>query len=248
MAGTPFQTPARRGRAALALDELPHVLVIDDDTRLLQLLGKYLRDNGYHVTTAENAEDGRGKMAAFAFDLIVLDVMMPGEDGIELATSLRHNSDIPIMMLTARGEPEDRIRGLESGADDYLAKPFEPRELLLRVGSILRRAAPPGEPAVSIDLGDCTFDIERGVLRRGEQPVRLTSGEAALLGILARNAGTTFSRLELCRRADGLSERSIDVQVARLRRKVEPDPKAPRYLQTVWGAGYVLVPDAANAA
>ncbi len=248
MPGAPLRTPPRGGRAALAVDELPHVLVVDDDTRLLQLLGKYLRDNGYYVTTAENAEDGRGKMSRFAFDLIVLDVMMPGEDGIEMATSLRHHSDVPILMLTARGEPEDRIRGLESGADDYLAKPFEPRELLLRIGAILRRAAPQGEPALSVELGGCTFDIERGVLRRGEQPVRLTSGEAALLGILARNAGTTFSRLELCRRAGGLNERSIDVQVARLRRKVEPDPKAPRYLQTVWGAGYVLVPDAASPA
>jgi two-component system phosphate regulon response regulator OmpR len=248
MAGAPRQTPARHARAASAAGERPHVLVVDDDTRLLQLLGKYLRDNGYYVTTAENAKDGRAKMAAFAFDLLVLDVMMPDEDGIELATTLRRDSDVPILMLTARGEPEDRILGFEAGADDYLAKPFEPRELLLRIGSILRRAAPHAEPLVSIDLGECTFDIERGVLRRGEQPVRLTSAEAALLGILARNAGTTFSRLELCRRAGGASERSIDVQVARLRRKVEPDPKAPRYLQTVWGAGYVLVPDAANPA
>jgi two-component system phosphate regulon response regulator OmpR len=230
------------------MDEMPHVLVVDDDTRLLQLLEKYLRDNGYYVTTAENAADGRAKMTAFSFDLIVLDVMMPGEDGVALARSLRRDSDVPILMLTARAEPEDRILGLERGADDYLAKPFEPRELLLRIGAILRRAGPKGEAASSIVLGECTFDIERGVLRRGDQPVRLTSAESALLGVLARNAGTTFSRMELCRRAGGGSERSIDVQVARLRRKVEPDPKAPRYLQTVWGAGYVLVPDAANPA
>ncbi|HJN03917.1 MAG TPA: response regulator [Alphaproteobacteria bacterium] len=222
--------------------ERPHILVVDDDGRIRDLLTQYLRDHQYNVTAAADAAEARRKMAGLEFDLIVLDVMMPGEDGFELTRALRRRGNVPILLLTARGEPEDRITGLETGADDYLAKPFEPRELLLRVGSILRRSHKDEVPA-GVFLGNCYFDIARMELRRDERPVRLTSAEASLLTIFARKPGATISRLELCERSGGVNERSIDVQVTRLRRKIEPDPKAPRYLQTVWGEGYILNPD-----
>ncbi len=221
--------------------EPPHILVVDDDRRLRDLLRKYLADNGFRVTTAENAAAARARLAGLAFDMIVLDVMMPGESGLELTESLRRDSGVPILLLTAMGDADDRIAGLESGADDYLPKPFEPRELLLRIGGILRRAGPvpPAEPEVR--FGEFCFDLERGALRRRDEPVRLTSGEAGLLGIFALNPGVTLTRERLGRESRlGANPRTIDVQIARLRRKIEADPKAPRYLQTVWGAGYVL--------
>ena len=222
----------------------PHILVVDDDTRLLRLLRTYLRDNGYHVTAVSDAAEAHRKMEGFAFDLLVVDVMMPGEDGLQFTRSLRDAADdVPILLLTARGEPEDRIKGLESGADDYLGKPFEPRELLLRIESILRRARAEPDQLPGVSLGSYYFDVTRSELRYNDELVRLTSAEAALLGVFARNAGATISRHELCQRGGGVNERSIDVQVTRLRRKIEPNPKAPRYLQTVWGEGYVLLPD-----
>lgn len=220
-----------------------HILVVDDDTRLRDLLREYLMNNAYRVTTAEHAADARRKLAGIAFDLIVLDVMMPGEDGLALTESLRRESDVPILLLTAMGEPAERIAGLERGADDYLPKPFEPRELLLRIGTILRRAGREIERERAIRLGGCVFDPLRGELRRGAELVRLTTGETELLRALARNPGATVPRAELGRRAGVAAARSVDVQIARLRRKIEPDPKAPRYLRTVWGEGYVLWPD-----
>jgi two-component system, OmpR family, phosphate regulon response regulator OmpR len=224
--------------------EDPHLLVVDDDERLRQLLQKYLSGNGYRVSAAANAADARVLMKSMAFDLLILDVMMPGESGFELAQSVRASSAVPILMLTARGEAQDRIEGLERGADDYLAKPFEPRELLLRIGSLLRRAAPPARTAhAEVRMGDCVYDAERGQLRRKGKPVRLTSSENALLQLFAANAGRSFSRADLCSRLGVALERSIDVQVTRLRRKIEEDPKLPLYLQTVRGVGYVLVPD-----
>lgn len=220
--------------------EPPHILVVDDDRRLRDLLRKYLADNGFRVTTAENAAAARARLAGFAFDMIVLDVMMPGESGLELTESLRRDSGVPILLLTAMGDADDRIAGLESGADDYLPKPFEPRELLLRIGGILRRAAPP-PPEPEVRFGEFCFDLEHGALRRRDEPVRLTSGEAGLLGVFALNPGVTLTRERLGREGRlGTNPRTIDVQIARLRRKIEADPKAPRYLQTVWGAGYVL--------
>lgn len=220
--------------------EPPHILVVDDDRRLRDLLRKYLADNGFRVTTAENAAAARARLAGFAFDMIVLDVMMPGESGLELTESLRRDSGVPILLLTAMGDADDRIAGLESGADDYLPKPFEPRELLLRIGGILRRAAPP-PPEPEVRFGEFCFDLERAELRRRDEPVRLTSGEAGLLGVFALNPGVTLTRERLGREGRlGTNPRTIDVQIARLRRKIEADPKAPRYLQTVWGAGYVL--------
>jgi two-component system phosphate regulon response regulator OmpR len=224
-----------------------HILVVDDDKRLRELLRRYLSDNGFRVTTAAHARDARGKLESFAFDLLVLDVMMPGENGLELTQSLRRASQVPILLLTARGEPDDRIAGLERGADDYLAKPFEPRELVLRINSILRRvaseAAPPPAPA-EVRFGDFRFDLQRLELLSGDAFVRLTSAEASLLRALAAASGEVKSREELsreCAVAGGV--RTIDVQVTRLRRKIEPDPRYPRYLQTVRGRGYVLRPE-----
>jgi two-component system phosphate regulon response regulator OmpR len=224
--------------------EDPHLLVVDDDERLRGLLHRYLTSNGYRVTAAADAADARALMKSIAFDLLVLDVMMPGESGFELTKSLRTHSKVPILILTAKGEAEDRIAGLEIGADDYLPKPFEPRELLLRVGALLRRATPPARSAhAEVRMGDCAYDPERGQLRRKGKPVHLTSSEAALLQLFAANAGRSFSRTDLCTRLGVSLERSIDVQVTRLRRKIEEDPKLPLYLQTVRGVGYVLVPD-----
>ena len=224
----------------------PHLLVVDDDERLRTLLQRYLSSNGFRVSAAADAADARTLMKSMAFDLLILDVMMPGESGFDLTKSVRENSSVPILMLTAKGEAEDRIRGLEYGADDYLAKPFEPRELLLRVSALLRRAAPPAERALAeVRMGDCVYDPARGQLRRRDKPVHLTSSESALLQLFAANAGRSFSRTDLCARLGVTLERSIDVQVTRLRRKIEEDPKLPLYLQTVRGVGYVLVPDSA---
>ncbi len=220
----------------------PHILVVDDDRRLRELLRKYLVENGFCVTTSRDAATARANLAGFDFDLLVLDVMMPGESGLELTRAIRRDSRVPILLLTAMGEPEDRIDGFERGADDYLVKPFEPRELVLRIQNILRRteAAVPAQ----ISLGSHRFDLPRARLLRGDRPVRLTTVEASLLRSLARHAGITMSRDALIRdsRIEG-NARTVDVQVTRLRRKIEPDPREPRYLQTVRGEGYVLVPD-----
>lgn len=227
--------------------EDPHLLVVDDDERLRALLQKYLSSNGFRVSTAANAADARALMKSMAFDLLVLDVMMPGESGFDFASSVRASSAIPILMLTAKSEAEDRISGLERGADDYLTKPFEPRELLLRISALLRRAAPPARVAhTEVMMGDCVYDPERGQLKKKGKPVRLTSSENALLQLFAANAGRSFSRADLCSRLGVSLERSIDVQVTRLRKKIEDDPKLPLYLQTVRGVGYVLVPDRAG--
>jgi two-component system phosphate regulon response regulator OmpR len=222
----------------------PHLLVVDDDARLRDLLQRYLSANGFRVTTASDAQEARKLIGSLAFDAMVLDVMMPGESGIDLAQSLRPNFDFPVLMLTALGDTNDRIAGLESGADDYLAKPFEPRELALRLTSLLRRSQMPKVAAHrEVRLGACVFDPERGELRRNGKPVKLTSGEAQLLKLFAANAGRSFSRAALKARLGVALERSVDVQVNRLRRKIEEDPKLPLYLQTVRGVGYVLVPD-----
>jgi two-component system phosphate regulon response regulator OmpR len=222
----------------------PHLLVVDDDERLRALLQRYLSANGYRVSAASGAGDARHLMKSMAFDLLILDVMMPGESGLDLTRSVRAGSQIPILMLTARGDPADRIAGLELGADDYLPKPFEPRELLLRVGSLLRRVVPPEQPSTGpVRMGEAVFDPDGMRLTRGGKPVKLTGAEAALLQLFAAHAGRPFSRLDLCKKLGVSLERSIDVQVTRLRRKIEEDPKLPLYLQTVRGVGYVLVPD-----
>ena len=222
----------------------PHILVVDDDARLRKLLARYLSEHGFLVATAEDAADARGKLTSVAFDLIVLDLMMPGEGGLSLAADLRRRSGVPILMLTAMGEPEDRIAGLERGADDYMVKPFEPRELLLRIGNILRRVPQSDSLPAEVRMGDMVFDVVREELRSGDQPVKLTSVETALLAALAQRAGVALSREELIDLTGAAGgDRAVDVQVTRLRRKIERDPREPRYLQTVRGRGYVLKPD-----
>ncbi len=222
----------------------PHLLVVDDDERLRSLLQRYLSSSGFRVTAAANAKEARALIKSLTFDALVLDVMMPGENGFDLAQSLRAHSDIPILMLTARGEPADRIEGLERGADDYLGKPFEPRELMLRLNALLRRTRDPDRaPLRQVQMGANVFDLERGDLRREGKIVRLTESEAQLLKVLAANAGHSFSRSILCSKLGIALERSVDVQVTRLRRKIEDNPKLPLYIQTVRGVGYVLVPD-----
>ena len=227
-------------------DDAAHVLVVDDDKRLRALLSTYLAKHGHRVTVAATAAEARAFMDGLAFDIIVLDVMMPGESGFDFAAHLRQRSNVPILMLTARGEPEDRVRGLEIGVDDYLAKPFDPRELLLRIGSVLRRtrAAPLDmlEPSV-VRFGPFSFSLERGELRSGDQVVRITEREREMLRLLCANAGASVSREALSGPGGSAQERTVDVLINRLRRKIEQDPANPVYLQTARGAGYRLVAD-----
>jgi two-component system phosphate regulon response regulator OmpR len=223
----------------------PHVLVVDDDERLRGLLQRYLTGQGFRISVAETAAEARRKLESLTFDLLVLDIMMPGESGLELTRSLRRQSAVPILLLTAMSETEDRIEGLSLGADDYMPKPFEPRELVLRINAILRRVTPPpAAPAAEVAFGGFRFYPGRGELLHGDQPVRLTEVETELLAALARQPGTPVSREELLAQSamEGGS-RAIDVQMTRLRRKIEADPKYPRHLRTVRGTGYVLVVD-----
>jgi two-component system phosphate regulon response regulator OmpR len=226
-----------------------HLLVVDDDDRIRDLLKQYLSRHGFRVTVAPGGAAARSLLDTLDFDLAVFDVMMPGEDGFSLTRWLREKKGAPgrtpVLMLTARGLAEDRIEGLKLGADDYLAKPFEPEELLLRIEAILRRAdaRPAAAGGGALSLGLCRFDLERGELSREGVPVRLTEAEVALLKRLARSPHEPVDRLELARETVDPSGRAVDVQVTRLRRKIESDPKAPRYLQTVRGVGYLLAPD-----
>jgi len=225
-------------------ENFPHILVVDDDARLRNLLSKFLGENGFLVSVASDAADARTKMKKLTFDLIVLDLMMPGESGLDFAQDLRRRDQVPILMLTAMGEIEDRIGGLERGADDYLVKPFEPRELLLRLNNIIKRAPVTRQPAQDVLMGDVLFRPDRQELSRSGEPLRLTDVEAALLGALARRPGDILSREQLIHLTGASGDgRAIDVQVTRLRRKIEQNPKLPRYLQTVRGKGYVLRPD-----
>ncbi len=226
-----------------SLDLARHILVVDDDRRIRELLTSYLAANGFRVTTAANAAEARQRMRGLSFDLIVLDVMMPGEDGLSLARALREEGDVAILMLSARSEPGSRIEGLEMGADDYLAKPFEPRELLLRIESILRRQGPNVSTASEISMGACTFHVERGELRRDGVTVRLTTRERELLRLFASRPGKTITRAELSGHGADGGARAVDVQINRLRRKIEADPATPVYLQTVRGSGYILYTD-----
>ncbi|MEM8569742.1 MAG: response regulator [Pseudomonadota bacterium] len=234
----------------MTASEQAHILIVDDDSRIRALLKKFLSRNGFLVSTARDAPHARALLQGLEFDIIVLDVMMPGEDGLALTASLRMTMTTPILLLTARGDSDDRIKGLEAGADDYLPKPFEPRELLLRIGAILRRVPaimPKDEPPKTIQLGEVRYDLSRGELWRGRELVRLTATEALLMRVFANRAHEPVSRTELVEELGGgiaeAQERAVDVQVTRLRRKLEADPKAPRYLQTVRGAGYMLAPD-----
>lgn len=233
--------PVQTGPSELEIDR-PHVLIVDDDKRIRSLLQRYLSSNDYRVTMAADAEQARAHLKGLTFDIIVLDVMMPGEDGLALTQSLRKTLDVPILLLTARGEPQDRIAGLEVGADDYLAKPFEPKELLLRIQTILRRTRPEEKIGREINMGDCVYNLHRKELTRDGRPLHLTTAESTLLDLFAQNPGRIFSRSELCENTGAGLERTVDVQMTRLRRKIEADPRAPLYLQTVRGKGYQLVP------
>lgn len=227
-----------------ALDRPPHLLLVDDDDRIRDLLKRYLTQAGARISAAADAAGARKLLGALDFDLIVLDVMMPVEDGFSLAESVRKTSTIPIVFMTARGMPEDRIRGLQIGADDYVAKPFEPAELALRINAILRRVVTNrGEIAEQAQFGPFTFNASRGELTRDGATVRLTEAEVTMLRILSARPGGVISREELAKRTSAGMERSVDVQVTRLRRKIETDPRAPIYLQTVRGVGYRLAVD-----
>lgn len=227
-----------------------HLLIVDDDERIRGLLQKFLIRSGFLVSSARDAAHARRILSGLEFDLIVLDVMMPGEDGLSLCRDLRSKMETPILLLTAKGETDDRIHGLESGADDYLAKPFEPKELLLRINAILRRV-PMSEPAVVaptvLNMGDIRYDIARGEMWQGDDLIRLTATESQLMRIFSSAPGEAMTRArlveELSRSGGQTQERAVDVQITRLRRKIEADPKQPRYLQTVRGAGYMLAPD-----
>ena len=235
-------------------DHAPHILVVDDDRRLRELLSRFLGERGYRVTTAASAPEARAKSDSVVFDAIVLDVMMPGETGLQFMHRLRKDgSRIPILMLTAQAEPNDRIKGLEIGADDYLTKPFEPRELILRLGNILKRIAPLEPEAKTVPdavrFGPFTFRFDRGELRRGGEVIRITEREREILILLGQSGGAEVSREELSGggpqgAAMGSTERAVDVQMNRLRRKIELDPANPSFLQTVRGVGYRLVVDA----
>jgi len=227
-------------------DDAPHLLVVDDDRRIRDLLSRFLLSEGYRVTTAESAAIARARLEGLHFDLLILDVMMPGETGFEFARNLRSSSSVPILMLTARGEAESRIEGLEIGADDYVGKPFEPRELSLRIANILKRARPAAVvvPVESLRLGDFLFHIARGELRRGEEVIHLTDREREMLRVLAATPGETVPRLALAGNGGNgsmIGERAVDVQVNRLRRKIERDPANPLLVQTVRGIGYRLM-------
>jgi two-component system phosphate regulon response regulator OmpR len=228
--------------SAAPADDAPHLLIVDDDRRIRDLLSRFLSAEGYRVTTAESAAEARAKLNGLRFDLLILDVMMPGETGFELARAIRQTSAVPILMLTARDEKESRIEGLETGADDYVSKPFEPRELSLRIANILKRAQPAvPAPVESLRFGPFIFHIGRGELRRGDEIIRLTDREREMLRVLSACPGETVPRLALAGNGASLNERAVDVQVNRLRRKIERDPANPLIVQTVRGIGYRLV-------
>jgi two-component system phosphate regulon response regulator OmpR len=225
-------------------DDAAHILVVDDDRRLRELLSRYLARDGYRVTTAGDAAEARRQLRGLDFDLIVLDVMMPGENGIDFTRSLREESQVPILMLTAQAEAKDRVLGLETGVDDYLTKPFEAKELSLRIASILRRVAPKETAqARLVRFGPFVFHCDRGELRQGDEIIRLTDRERFMLQLLAATPGEPVARELLAGSAAAANERTIDVQINRLRRKIERDPANPVYLQTARGAGYRLLPE-----
>jgi len=223
-------------------DDAPHLLVVDDDRRIRDLLSRFLAGEGYRVSTAETAADARSRLKGLSFDLLILDVMMPGESGFDLAKAIRGDSNVPILMLTARDAAESRIKGLEMGADDYLSKPFEPRELSLRIANILKRAQPAApQPVESVRFGPFVYHLARGELRKGDEIIRLTDREREMLRVLAGSPGETVTRLSLAGNGDSVSERAVDVQVNRLRRKIELNPANPLFVQTIRGIGYRLV-------
>ncbi|KQT45472.1 two-component system response regulator [Methylobacterium sp. Leaf456] len=246
MSATPAPGAAPKPRAELP-DHAPHILIVDDDRRLRELLARFLSEQGFRVTAAASAAEARTRSQAFVFDALVLDVMMPGESGFDYARSVRETSLVPILMLTARSNPNDRVTGLEIGADDYLPKPFEPRELILRLNNIIRRhsAVPEARPVTdgAVSFGPFTFRAERGELKRDGETVKIAEREREILAILSQARGGNVDRETLAGNGGFAAERTLDVQINRLRRKIEPDPANPSFLQTVRGVGYRLVID-----
>ena len=238
-----MKTANAQARTETLPDNAPHILVVDDDQKIRELLGRFLLSNGFRVTEAADAAAARSFMRGLSFDLVLLDVMMPGESGLSLARDLKATRPVPICMLTALAETEDRISGLEAGVDDYVSKPFEPRELLLRIRNILRRGQAPTQPRDDIRMGPCSFNMARGELRREDECVKLTERERDLMRLFAQRIGVPVPRHELSSDDSTGSERAIDVQINRLRRKIEADPSNPVYLQTVRGKGYILYTD-----
>lgn len=223
-----------------------HILVVDDDKRLRSLLQRFLRDGGFYVSTAKDAEEARRQLKSYKFDLLIVDIMMPDESGLEFLSGLRQESSVPVIMLTAMGETADRIAGLERGADDYLPKPFEPQELVLRIKSILRRAPVENKENIEkLNLGLCVYDMsKKELVGKQGQVIHITPLEQSMLSILGQKSGQIFTREKLAEiLGAGQSPRSIDVQITRLRKKIEKDSKNPRYLQTVRGKGYMLLPE-----
>jgi two-component system, OmpR family, phosphate regulon response regulator OmpR len=233
----------KSGGAPQLADDAPHLLVVDDDARIRDLLGSYLRQNGFRVTQAEDGPSARAQMVGLAFDCLILDVMMPGESGFEVAEKVRQGSDVPILMLTARSEPEYRIKGLELGVDDYVPKPFEPRELLLRLQNILKRRSSPQAKTGEVRFGPFAFDLRRNELKRGDEMIRLTDKEREVLRQFVLSGGEPVSREDLAKFGEYENERAVDVQINRLRQKIEADPANPAFLHTVRGKGYVLYID-----
>ena len=227
------------------MKEPAHILVVDDDDRIRDLTKRFLTMKGFRVSAAPDAVSARGLMENLAFDLAILDIMMPGEDGLSLLSGIRKSParETPVILLTARGQTSDRIEGLRLGADDYLAKPFEPEELVLRCEAILRRAQKATPPPDEVEMSGLVFNAARGELKSGDERIRLTDAELQLLTVLARNPGEAVSREDLAVLTSAGLERSVDVQVTRLRRKIEPNPKEPVHIQTVRGVGYRLMPD-----
>jgi len=231
-------------QSSVPVDNAIHLLVVDDDKRIRDLLSRYLGENGFRVSVAANAAEARGKLNGLEFDLAIVDVMMPGESGIELTKSIREEKDVPILMLTALAETDRRVEGLEAGADDYLPKPFEPRELLLRINNIVRRAAKPLQPVIEkVKFGPYDFDVKKRQLTKSGEPVRLTDREQEIMVAFALKPGDTVARHELLGEGMDAGERKIDVQINRLRRKIETDPSDPKWLQTARGIGYKLCVD-----
>jgi len=220
--------------------KLHHILVIDDDTRLRTLLGRFLDENGFQVSLAKDTGEAKKMMQELMFDLMIVDVMLPNENGVDFTADLRKFSKIPVIMLTARGEFDDRIKGLEAGADDYLQKPFEPKELLLRINNILKRMSVNQDPENICRFGEFTFNLAASRLKKGEEFIHVTDSEAKILNILCKEKGNSVSREKLSTLCGGIDDRSIDVQITRLRKKIEQNPKQPHYLQTVRNHGYVI--------
>ena len=217
-----------------------HILIVDDDDKIRDLLKKYLKNNNFFVSTAINASDAEEKLKIVKFDLAIIDIMMPGKDGLQLTKEIRENIDLPIILLTAKGEAEDRVRGLELGAEDYLPKPFEPKELLLRIKNVIKRIKKDKHIINVIKIGKANINIKKMEIQKDRKIIKINASEKILLENMISSAGKIFSREEISKITNLIQERSIDVLVTRLRQKIEPDPKNPKYLQTVRGTGYVL--------